>query len=97
MAWKEGLTYENESTTSHVVLEAIAEQEGIDVIDMTPPEYPPLYTVIDPDALDSLFDRPSTDGERFGRVVFEYGSYEVTVHSDGTVDVSTDSTGQMKR
>lgn len=58
------------------VLAAVAEREG-----GTPTDLPtPLYDVIDPDALDSLF----TAGA--GRLVFPYCGYRITV-SAGDVEV----------
>lgn len=46
----------------------------------------PLYTVVDPDALDALFDRPGQRDERpFATVTFQYHGYEVTARSDGRI------------
>ena len=41
----------------------------------------PLYTVVDPDALDSLFD----DRVSAGSVTFDYHGYTVTADSTGRV------------
>lgn len=71
-------------TLSTAVVKAIAEREGIDPLDMDPP----LYDVIAPDALDTLFARSADIGDaRTGRVVFEYNGYEIEVTSDGDVHV----------
>lgn len=52
-------------------------------------ELPPLYEVIDPDALDRLFAPTYEGGPRSdGRVMFEYAGYEVVIHSPSDVDVS---------
>ncbi|MFB9807991.1 HalOD1 output domain-containing protein [Haladaptatus pallidirubidus] len=49
----------------------------------------PLYEVVDPDALDSLFAPTYTGGTRTdGRVQFAYAGYEVVIHSTGDVNVS---------
>jgi hypothetical protein len=45
----------------------------------------PLYAAVDPEALDSLFDRPTADA---GRVTFPYHGYEVTVHGEDRVRVA---------
>ncbi|MFC3959904.1 HalOD1 output domain-containing protein [Halovivax cerinus] len=73
---------------SHVVIETIAEREGIDVTELEPPAYPPLYSVVDPDALDTVFaPAPSGDGRSNGSVRFEYAGYTVTAYSDGRVEL----------
>lgn len=46
-------------------------------------ELPPLYEVIDPDALDVLF----SGRETLGVVTFEYAGHDVTVRADQTIDV----------
>lgn len=74
-----GQTQESQSFTVRV-LEAIAGLESMDPLDFDEP----LYSVIDPDALDALFrSRRSA-----GFVSFEYLGYQVTVRSDGDVDVA---------
>ncbi|RBI59926.1 hypothetical protein DMJ13_19680 [halophilic archaeon] len=71
-------------TLSTAVVKAIAEREGIDPLDMDPP----LYDVIDLDALNTLFARPADVRDaRPEEVVFEYNGYEVEVTSDGDVHV----------
>ena len=57
--------------------------------DTDPLELQPLQEAIDAEALDALFaptDRRQLPGP--GRVQFVYEGHEVTVFSDGTVDVS---------
>ncbi|MFD1564951.1 HalOD1 output domain-containing protein [Haloarchaeobius amylolyticus] len=78
---------------SQAIIEAIAAEEGVDVTDVEPPAYDPLFTVVNPEALDDLFT--TTAGGASNAVVsFEYEGYEVVVHADG-VEVrersSTDS------
>ena len=46
----------------------------------------PLYTVIDPDALDAVF-RTTDSSARGGQITFTYHGREVTVHSEGRVSV----------
>ncbi|WP_247728728.1 HalOD1 output domain-containing protein [Halovivax limisalsi] len=71
---------------SQAVVEAVAEAEGIDVTDVEPPAFEPLYEVVDPEALDLLFAPTVGGAERAaGSVSFEYAGHDVTVYSDGRV------------
>lgn len=62
------------------IVDEVAARKNVDPVDLRPQ----LHDVIDPDALEALFD-----GHTDGRVRFTYASYEVTVHGDGTIDVQT--------
>ncbi|MBV0902800.1 HalOD1 output domain-containing protein [Haloarcula salina] len=66
---------------SQAVVEAVAKAEGVGPRELSPP----LAYVVDPDALDSLFDRSKTDGV----VRFRYCGYTVSVLASGSVDVQT--------
>lgn len=67
---------ESEQPSSAIVI-AISEVTGTD-----PMVLEPLYNVIDPDALNSLFE--STGPSRLdGSVSFEYCGYQVTIEADG--------------
>lgn len=70
-------------TVSKTVVEAVSEAEGVQPEELTPP----LYEVIDPDALGRLFAATSDGTRRHGTVNFVYRGYEVTVRDDGTVSV----------
>ncbi|WP_226006300.1 HalOD1 output domain-containing protein [Natrinema salinisoli] len=71
------------------VIAAVAEAEGIDPVELEPPEYDALYDVINPEALDSLFATRENGKERpTGRVEFHFCGYDVVVTNDGDVDVS---------
>lgn len=72
------LDYHHDSPSLRVV-DAIAA-----VTDTDPLELDPLYSVVDPEALDQLFQ--SNTG-LVGSVEFEYESHTVAVRSDGTVSV----------
>lgn len=76
-------------SVSFDVIAAIAEREGVDPMDIEPPEYEALYDVVNPEALDALF-APREDGtaRTTGRVEFPFCGYQVVVSSDGAVDVS---------
>jgi hypothetical protein len=62
-----------------VVASALAAREDVRVDELSPP----LYDVIDPEALEELFRDTS------GRVTFEYRDYEVTVDDEYTVEIRT--------
>ena len=73
-----GSTRELQRPLSAVVVEAVAEEEGVEPVDLRDP----LFDEINPDALDALFRNVT------GHVVFEYHGYEVKVDSNGKVDVT---------
>jgi len=79
---------EDHGPLSFLIIEAIAEKEGVDPIDIEPPQYDALYDVLNPEALDALF-APREDGtpRDAGHVTFKFCGYEVQVSSDGTVSV----------
>lgn len=68
---------------SVAVIEAIAATTGVDPMDV-----PPLYEVVDPDALDDLF-APMYDGtpRLDGEVGFTLGGCQVTVSGNGRIVV----------
>lgn len=68
---------------SNEVVEMVAKIEGVDAHELLPP----LYEVIDPEALDQLFASTPTAGGMEGQVSFSYKGYEVTVCGDGYVSV----------
>lgn len=51
-------------------------------------ELPQLASVIDPDALDAVFDGKSASG----CIVFEYAGHDVLVRSNGAVELYSDGT-----
>ena len=69
------------SSICQTIVESIAEAEGTDPIELTPP----LYEVIDPDSLESLFDNK----QALGKIIFNYNSYQVSVFPDGYVSVKS--------
>lgn len=66
---------------SQSVVDAVAGAEGVDPLDLEDP----LYEVVDPDALDALFQSESAAVE--GHVEFRYYGYEVTVTGSGHVSL----------
>lgn len=69
-----------EKPLSTAVVEAVSSASETPLL-----ELPPLCDAIDPDALDTLFSGSHTDR----RLEFRYAGCLVTVHGNGTVDVST--------
>ena len=79
-----GRTMVTDKPLSSAVVDAIAEAEGVDVM-----EIDPLYEHIDPEALDKLFQpTPGGDDERVGRVTFRASGYRVEVTSTGRVHLT---------
>ena len=66
---------------SQSVVDAVARAEGVDPLDLEVA----LYEVVDPDALDALFQTEC--GAVEGRVEFEYYGYDVTVTASGRVSL----------
>lgn len=69
---------------SEAVVEAIAANSELDALEIAD-EFGPLYDVIDPSALDSLFRPTGTADRSVGCVTFEYAGYRVTVDHTGWV------------
>ena len=69
-----------EGDLSTRVLETLAAEIGCSPIEF----HTPLYEVIDPDALNALFE----GGTRTGRVEFSYLGYRVVVDANGDVQVT---------
>lgn len=68
---------------SMMILSEVADQEDIDPIDLSPK----LSTVIDTDALETLF----FDGtDEFTRVEFTYGDHRVTIQGDALIEVEVE-------
>lgn len=82
--YKRGTDQSGNDKLSNRVIAAVAAERDVD-----PLELPTLYDVIDPDALNRLFDHGFSSGRNgLGRVVFTLAGCEVVVHSDGEIDVT---------
>lgn len=58
------------------------------VAETDPMDLEPLYSAVDPDALNALFESPATDASRDDiRVTFAFHGHEVTVYSSGVITV----------
>lgn len=73
---------------SRAVVDAVAGAEDVDPTDLTP-----LYTAIDPDALESVFQSGPGDagGSVGGEIRFSYQGYEVRVTAAGEVSLDAGS------
>lgn len=78
-----------ESTpVSESLIEAVADEKDVDPMELTTP----LYSVIDPDALDRIVDSTPSQDPMEVRVTFQYSDCEVTVYGDGHVSVIEEAT-----
>lgn len=70
---------------SQRAIEAVAAETGT-----SPTDLEPLYSVVDPDALDDLFhyDPSVVDGSG-GHVAFNFAGCRVQIFQDGTVETSS--------
>jgi len=73
----DAVTVDAPSSPSQAIVMGIAERKGVN-----PTQMPPLYEMVDPEALDGLFQN-----EQSGQVMFEYAGYEVIVHGNGYIDI----------
>ena len=73
-------------TLTNVIIEAIADAEGVPFVEI---KEPPLYEVVDAEALEeALFNRPTASRESMGSSAeFHYNGYKVKVEADGWVTV----------
>lgn len=69
------------ASITYQIIEEVADQA-----EKTALELPPLQTVIDTDSLDRIIENSKN-----ATIRFTYAGHIVTVHSDGTIDVATDS------
>lgn len=64
------------------VVEKVAEQENVDSA-----ELPPLADVINPDALEALFDSFDNSGDTDAQVTFTYVGHTVHVYANRSVEL----------
>jgi hypothetical protein len=76
-------TRSDDERPSRSVVAAVAEATGAD-----PKTMPPLYDVVDPDALDQLFGSDTGESSRNDGVSFRFSGCGVTVYADGRTAVS---------
>ncbi|MFD1562485.1 HalOD1 output domain-containing protein [Haloarchaeobius amylolyticus] len=76
-----------EQPLSEAIIEAIAAEHEIDALELAD-EFGPLYDVIDPSALDSLFQSTGETSRTAGCVTFVYADYRVEVDQTGRVELA---------
>jgi len=99
MTTNEPIVYEKapDETPSEAVINAVASASGAKRVARSDAEemgtvLDPLYSAIDPEALDSLFERAETrTSSADWQVSFSFYGYEVTVYAHGTVKLTPDS------
>lgn len=69
----------NGETLAVDVIEAVADEKDIDPADLETP----LYDVIDPGSLNSLFQSET------GKLEFQYSGAEIEVYASGEIEVET--------
>jgi len=74
--------YENDQTPVEAIVVALAEIEGSDATAL-----PPLYNVIDTDALNRLFAREDDEGDTAAILSFQYDTWNIFVRSDGRIRI----------
>ena len=79
---------QDNSTGSHPlcseIIERIAKLKGVDPLDLQPR----LSDVIDPDALEQVFDsRSNGTARRGGYLEFRYSGYRVSIRGDGELSI----------
>lgn len=75
-------TDDSSKSVSEAVIEAVAEEEGLDPLKLDPP----LGAELNPDALDQLFRSNATGtAPSVEQVTLTYYGYEVTAYTDGRI------------
>ncbi|MEY7851462.1 HalOD1 output domain-containing protein [Natrarchaeobius sp. A-rgal3] len=69
---------------SYRVVETVARKEGVSPTELSPP----LFSVVDPDALDSLVQAGSDSNPEEVEIEFTYLDYVVQIRNDPTVSIS---------
>lgn len=77
-------TRDRSESVSRSVIAAVAEATGTD-----PTAMQPLYEVVDPDALDAIFDPVAGETAPVGCVSFRFNGCDVYVYADGRTVVSS--------
>lgn len=71
----------NESP-AELIIYSVAKAEGVDPLDLRP-----LFDVIDPETINSIFDRPERPRINEVALHFHFENSFVFVHSDGTIKI----------
>ncbi|QLK27871.2 hypothetical protein HYG81_13425 [Natrinema zhouii] len=77
---------ETRQVTTQIV-EAVAARKGVDPLNVRPP----LYDVVNPEALEALFAPTAAGAERAGRIEFTYADCRITVVAAETVSITVEA------
>ena len=69
---------------SHRVIETVAQKEGVSPAELSPP----LFSAIDPDALNALVQANADSSTGAVEIQFTYLDYVVRIRNDSTVSIS---------
>lgn len=69
-------------TPAEAIVDAVATAAGVDPLDL-----PPLYEMVDPDAVDRLFGHPAEAAETEALLSFRFDTWNVFVRADGRIRV----------
>lgn len=83
---------DDDRNVSTAVVEAVADAVGTTPLDVEPP----LYRVVDPDALNDLFDA-GRDADSPVTISFTYADCEVSVSGRGEIVVQPRSTSEFEQ
>jgi len=78
-----------DESISYTLVREVAAEKGVD-----PETLVPLHDVIDPDALESMFDDADGSMLRNGHLSFNYEGFSVRVDDDGSVSLTSASHSQ---
>lgn len=78
MAFSENVGEAQEVSLMVTIIETIAEREGVDALDLTPP----LFEAVDPAIVELLSSKRANDGFEGVSIQFSYQGYEVTLDGD---------------
>ncbi|ODR80382.1 hypothetical protein BG842_02190 [Haladaptatus sp. W1] len=86
------LDFESGDSFSTSIVMLITAVEGIETQDMIP-----LYSALNPDALDAIFQSQHRSDREDGYVWFVFAGYEVTVFADGVIELRKQKAGEPSR
>ncbi|WP_148225418.1 HalOD1 output domain-containing protein [Haloterrigena turkmenica] len=61
------------------IIKKVSDREGISPVELTPPEYEPLYNTIDPELIEDIVDHGRGPNEVDPTISFNYYRYNITV------------------
>ncbi len=73
-----------DGSISYTLVQEVAAEKGVD-----PESLAPLHDVIDPDALESMFDNANGSTLRNGFISFNYEGFTINVDHEGSVSLTS--------